>query len=239
MLGHLRALSLDNFKLDLLPRSDLRSFFRALPRIRYLHTSDWYPDRILQGLLDAGENALPDLRVLGFFQALSEREDCGFVSPPLLLRFLAAFPLARYCLTISGHGDERPLHTFLARLEPWPRICTAKRHAAPDADGRCGHCVPIRRVPLEDASVSAAFADAVTVAAAAAVEPHSDWVELTDASGLTSYFNSRTQQTAWRNPDAPLAEEAEPEPMSIAESLSLIQTDYAAALVASGPWVPL
>lgn len=139
LYSNLRMLLLDSLNLGNQSRRDMRAFFGLMSQLRYLRTESWHPNAILRGLIDAGADALPELRVVAFWQYPEDHQRVTVhpLSSTLLLRFLRLFPQSRYCLTHDGVDGQ---YWLRQRFELWERVCVKANHAEPDSDGMCGEC---------------------------------------------------------------------------------------------------
>ena len=250
MLGNLRVLQLTNFNLVTLSRVDRRRFFRAMPRLAFLRTTSFFPNAMLRSLMDTGADALPELRVVRFWQDRSgDSGGGGDLSRPLLRAFLSVFRRVRYCLELCGDGDESAEAT--REFAQWPRVCTKQDHAAPRiTDGLCEEC-PQDKDRHSRPSVAAS---AATAPPTLAVEDYSSVdlsaVEASEASGWRavpvrpgqrpSWYHNRSGMTIYHDPTAVLANQDEIAPAmpTQEESLRTLQSDYDAAVAKYGPWVP-
>lgn len=228
-LSRLRTLRLTACNLSALPRKDLRSFLRAMPQLRYLHTDQSQQNQILRGLIDSGPASLLELRVVRFSP---DDERWAYQAPldrSMLCKFLSAFTRARYCSSIADDDDD------FAVIARWPRVCTHRDHAEPGPEGLAGECSTDTDFD-RPAPSHAAMADA---AAAEAESDSDEWTGVHDPASVYSYFvNKRTGQSAWNHPNLPLEDEPEPTPLSVDEALSIIEAAYASALLEAGPWIP-
>lgn len=116
----LRSLSLNDFDAseEAAPRSALKAFFQRTPLLRELHTSWMLLAPLIQGMLDAGVEALPMLRHVECANLWKDG-----LTAPLLRRFLHRFPKVHVDLFLpENNALELDEYQFIATFSDWPRV---------------------------------------------------------------------------------------------------------------------
>ena len=221
MLSKLRALKLTN--VCLAAYGQTADLFRAMPALRYLETDNWYPDHILRSLIHAGAAAMPDLRVVRFWQDRSgDSGGDGDLTSSLLRKMLKAFPRVKYCLTICGDGDEQMVTR--EEYEGWSQVCTQQNHAPAGPDGIAGKCTN------DDDDGGGAEADDAEAA--------SDKAPADAAEGDDGEEDDDDAEVAEDDGGDEEGEDEEEAPLDSAQSLALIDADYQRAIKTAGEWAP-
>ena len=97
-LSRLRVLHLRSFHFRRLSRKYLGDALRAMTQLRYLYIINFDLNDALRGLIDAGPESMPELRVVQLWSPETSRALPLSLLAPMLLRFLHRFTQVRCCL---------------------------------------------------------------------------------------------------------------------------------------------
>lgn len=95
MLRCLRVLQLPDLDVGEMHTDDLCRLLGAMPSLRFLATKHRHPNCILRALRAVGPQALPELRVVRFWQRYSAFPDSNDLNQNVLMQFLKRFRTVR------------------------------------------------------------------------------------------------------------------------------------------------